>query len=253
MAKMRWLKLHIDILDDPKLASFTGDQFRVFILLLCLARDSEEPGIIKLSPVEISWRIRRPVEEIESTLELCQQGDRPIIEAFEGGFCFVKFLDRQYENPSDLPDATRQRKQRQRDKIKGHDDVTTMSRQGHEIDTDPETDPETEEINKNTPFEFAINEFKKHRQKIRAPLTDYAIELLQKKLEKLAPGDDEEKIKVLNQSISNGWRDVFALKDKESPRKARGKPTKTPSEAEQRQNDIYKSLYVSNNPLEPDS
>ena len=134
MAKMPWLKLYTEIMDDPKLATWSGDQFRVFIMLLCLAREAEEPGFIPMTPAEISWRIRRPIEEVESTLELCQQGDRPIIETVEGGYMMLKFMARQYDNPSDTPDETRKRKQRQRDKEKVsrgcHEDVTS----GHDID-----------------------------------------------------------------------------------------------------------------------
>ena len=129
MAKLLWLKLYTEILDDPKLAGWTGDQFRVFVYLLCLAREAEEPGFIPMTPAEISWRIRRPLEEVESTLELCQQGDRPILEVTDGGVLILKFLDRQYDNPSDTPGETRKRKQRQRDKKKVsrecHDNVTT--------------------------------------------------------------------------------------------------------------------------------
>ena len=116
MAKMPWLKLYTEILDDPKLAGWTGDQFRVFVYLLCLAREAEEPGFIPMTPAEISWRIRRLIEEVESTIAICQQGDRPIITAVEGGYQVDKFLDRQYDKPSDKPEATRARKQKQRDK-----------------------------------------------------------------------------------------------------------------------------------------
>lgn len=116
MAKLPWLKLYTEILDDPKLAGFTGDQFRVFVYLLCLARESEEPGFIPMTQSEIAWRIRRPLEEVESTLALCQYGDRPIITAVDGGYQVEKFIDRQYDKPSDKPEATRARKQKQRDK-----------------------------------------------------------------------------------------------------------------------------------------
>jgi len=92
MAKMPWLKLYTEIMDDPKLATWSGDQFRVFIMLLCLAREAEEPGFIPMTPAEISWRIRRPIEEVESTLELCQQGARPIITAVEGGYIMEKLV-----------------------------------------------------------------------------------------------------------------------------------------------------------------
>lgn len=58
----------------------------------------------------------------------------------------------------------------------------------------------------------ALIEFIKMRQKNRKPLTEYALNLLTKKLDKLADSA-EVKIDILNQSIVNGWQDVYALKN----------------------------------------
>lgn len=56
--------------------------------------------------------------------------------------------------------------------------------------------------------------FVEYRKSIKAPMTANAIDLMLKSLEELAPGDDTTKMKILNQSIMNGWKGVFALKDK---------------------------------------
>ena len=58
----------------------------------------------------------------------------------------------------------------------------------------------------------ALIEFLKMRKRIRKPMTNYALELLTKKLDKLASSTDA-KIDVLNQSIVNGWQDIYALKE----------------------------------------
>jgi hypothetical protein len=55
--------------------------------------------------------------------------------------------------------------------------------------------------------------FKEMRKKIRAPLTYYAETLIARELVKLkASGQDPQA--CLDQSIMNGWRDVFPLRDK---------------------------------------
>jgi phage replication O-like protein O len=55
--------------------------------------------------------------------------------------------------------------------------------------------------------------FLEMRKKIKEPLTDYAISLMLKKLERLrSAGDDPNE--VLNESIMNNWKGVFALKNK---------------------------------------
>ena len=74
-----------------------------------------------------------------------------------------------------------------------------------------ESRKETSELDK------ALDSFAQMRRIIRAPLTDRAKELIIAKLEKLAP-TEEEKIAILNQSIENGCKCVYPLKDDQAPR-----------------------------------
>lgn len=63
---------------------------------------------------------------------------------------------------------------------------------------------------------MALEDFIKHRKDIKRPLTQKALELNIKKLDKLAT-DNDEKIDIINQSIENGWVGLFPLrKDKTS-------------------------------------
>ena len=57
----------------------------------------------------------------------------------------------------------------------------------------------------------AILDFVEYRKKIKSPMTPRAIELLLSKLNKLSP-DKATQIKIINQSILNGWKGVFPLK-----------------------------------------
>ena len=126
MASKLWFRLYTEIMDDPKLARWTGDQFRMLIYLFCLAKESDEPGLIKMTPDQIAWRVRRPISEVEETIVLAQEGPRPIIIAQDDGYLVVRFLDRQYEYNSDKPEAVKARVQKHRGKQKNcNDDVTT--------------------------------------------------------------------------------------------------------------------------------
>jgi len=73
----------------------------------------------------------------------------------QGIFSVPKWDERQYDNPSDTPEATRERKRRSRERKKAeqeksrqsHDSVTSVSRENHEESTrshdiDPDTDPD---------------------------------------------------------------------------------------------------------------
>lgn len=62
-----------------------------------------------------------------------------------------------------------------------------------------------------TELQKTILDFIAFRRKIKSPMTDHAIDLLEKELDKLAD-TDAEKIEILNQSMLNSWRGVFALR-----------------------------------------
>lgn len=62
-------------------------------------------------------------------------------------------------------------------------------------------------------FNQALKDFEEMRNRIKKPLTDRAKVLLLEKLEKLAPGDEEKQIEILDQSIMNSWQGVFELKE----------------------------------------
>lgn len=74
------------------------------------------------------------------------------------------------------------------------------------------------EIENKTPFDVAIDEFKKHRKALKKPMTDLAVEKLITKLNKMT-SVEEEKIAILEQSILNGWQGVFELKNNNSQSK----------------------------------
>lgn len=56
-------------------------------------------------------------------------------------------------------------------------------------------------------------DFIKMRTLIKSPMTDRALKQLIKKVNELEPNSTERQIKVLEQSILNNWKGVFALKD----------------------------------------
>lgn len=61
------------------------------------------------------------------------------------------------------------------------------------------------------PLLDALRDFEAMRVKIRKPMTPRARKLLLGHLQKLS-GDEGEQIAILEQSILNGWQDVYALK-----------------------------------------
>ena len=85
-----------------------------------------------------------------------------------------------------------------------------------DIDIDLDKDIDKKEIYKEkSEFEITMDAFKEMRKKIRHPLTDYGEKLIRNRLEKLAPGNEEEQIKILQQSIEASWQGIYELKKDE--------------------------------------
>ena len=53
------------------------------------------------------------------------------------------------------------------------------------------------------------------RKKIKSPMTDKAVDLAISKLMKLSNGDNDTAIEILNNSIVNGWKGLYPLKEKQ--------------------------------------
>ena len=56
-----------------------------------------------------------------------------------------------------------------------------------------------------------VLEYVKSRKALKRPLTEHALELMLKKLDNMTT-DNDEKIAILEQSITNGWIGIFPLK-----------------------------------------
>lgn len=85
-----------------------------------------------------------------------------------------------------------------------------------DIDIDKDIDGNvslTESHRAGADLDGAIKEFISFRKQIKKPMTERAVSMLKTKLEKLAPGDNETKIRILEKSIYKGWTDVYELDD----------------------------------------
>lgn len=68
----------------------------------------------------------------------------------------------------------------------------------------------------NEDFQEAINAFAETRKLKRAPLTEYALKLIVKKLHSLTNDDVNKAILIVQQSIELGYQGVFPLKEEQS-------------------------------------
>lgn len=64
--------------------------------------------------------------------------------------------------------------------------------------------------------------FVEHRKKLKSPMTGHALELAIKKAKKYANDNLDTTIAIMEQSIENGWKGIFELKE-ESPKRTGGR------------------------------
>lgn len=69
-------------------------------------------------------------------------------------------------------------------------------------------------------LDSAFKDFVEMRKKSKSPMTEKAIELAIKHLEELSGGDNDVAIEIIEQSIMNGWKGLFTLKEQKQAKKA---------------------------------
>ena len=82
-------------------------------------------------------------------------------------------------------------------------------------DKDKDKDKDKKKVSPPPPIggrDAALEKFKAHRKAMKKPMTADAVALTIRELEKLAPGDEETQIAIIEQSIQRGWQGVFPLK-----------------------------------------
>lgn len=159
---IEWLKLFHHLPEDRKLLSFSISQKWAWVCLLCAASQGGERGAVVDDQDDMAAYCGFPnVQDYQFFLDKLRK--KGMIEPISGGFKIHNWEKRQYVQPSDTSEATRERKRKQRAKSKESSeemsrdvtpmsrDVTPMSRQCHATDKiqiqikNTEPDPETEQ------------------------------------------------------------------------------------------------------------
>ncbi len=68
----------------------------------------------------------------------------------------------------------------------------------------------------------AFTDYVDMRKKIKSPMTERAIQLAMGNLEKLSGGDNDKAVQILEQSVMNSWKGLFALKEDKRSNNAGG-------------------------------
>lgn len=79
---------------------------------------------------------------------------------------------------------------------------------------------ESKESTLSPALQDTLKAFRDMRNRMRKPMTAYAVELLVQKLQKLSP-DEAGQVAILKQSIENGWTGVYPVKQETARNKTR--------------------------------
>lgn len=122
-----WMKLYVELLDDPKVGLMPDWVFRRFIQFLLCATERNQAGL--LGPVsELAWRLRSSEEDVLSALRT--MSEIGIVRETGDGWLVMKFAKRQ----ASLTSTERSQKSRQRPR---NEDATTRCINGDEDATPP--------------------------------------------------------------------------------------------------------------------
>lgn len=251
MAEISWIKLRTDMFDDNKIKIIQnmpdGDALLViWIRLITLAGSTNADGYVYLgedlpyTEDMLAIIFNKPISTVRlalSTLEKLQ-----MIELDTKGIFLVNFSKHQnLEKMMEIREYNRQKKQESRERKRQllvndnvKDNALTVN-QNVNLDKDKEEDKEVEEDkkekekekeSKNTKketvksvFEYytggellnVLMDFAEMRKSTNAKLTPRAAQMICNKLDTLAD-NDIDKIKIVENSIMNSWKGIFALK-----------------------------------------
>lgn len=139
----RWIKLYIEILDDPKMGKMSDWMWRRTIELFLLAGENGNDG--ELQPVgDLAWRLRLEESKLLAALESLSQAG--VTELLPNGIWKIRnFTKRQdADNPTERKQA-----ERLRERKFGHDPTSGNVTKGDETVTKRDTDKKgLEEIRK---------------------------------------------------------------------------------------------------------
>lgn len=167
MAAKYWIKLYIEILDDPKMGRMSEVLFARCIKLFLLAGDTEQDG--GLPPLsDMAWRLRLDEEQLESDLyELQKLG---IVEYQDGQWFVCHFAERQ-EAMKPAEKMRRQRAEKQKEQYYPRDQRVTkpvtdsyrsVTKSNAESDEEEESEREEEEKKKRLRLPFTPLEASQH-------------------------------------------------------------------------------------------
>ncbi len=212
-----WVKSYRKILDNPIVCK-DADYFAVWNYLLLSATHKEIPALFKGQKITLMpGQLITGRKVISEKFRVSESKVYRILNAFKS----EQQIEQQTSNQNSL--ITILNWEKYQDSEQQIEQPVNNKRTASEQPVNTNKNERMKECNKS--FKYYDNEalnntflqYIEFRKKIRATMTDRAIELAIKKLNDIGK-TDEERVAIINQSIMNGWKGLFELKQVSTPK-----------------------------------
>lgn len=248
MAEIKWIKLTTDMFDNRKIKHLRklpegNNIVLIWVMLLTMAGRCNSGGLIFLTE-NIPYTPKMLADELgfeENTVLLALNALEQLnmVVSDQGYFAIAGWQEHQNVDGMDkIREQNRLRNIEYRERKKqlrlgGGDVSVTSCVTSHDAteedkETDKDIDKDKKKRSKKVDIESvlsvidsysdsedlrnALTEFVKMRQRIKKPMTEYALKLMLKRLDAMATSTDT-KLRILNQSIVKCWQDIYPLKN----------------------------------------
>jgi predicted phage replisome organizer len=246
MAEVKWIKITTDVFDDEKILLIESlpeadSIIVIWFKLLCLAGKQNNSGVfmmgnsIPYTDKMLATIFRRKEATVKMALETFSQFG--MVELIDGVITIPNWEKHQnIDQLEKIKEQTRIRvaKHREKQKLLCDSNVTSNDTvtQCNAIDKNrKEKEEDKKENKKRTPTEYyptddllnqTFTDYVEMRKKLKSPMTERAIQLAMNNLEKLSGGDNDTAVQILEQSVMNSWKGLFALKEEKRSNNAGG-------------------------------
>lgn len=144
MPRESWVKVHVELLDEDKLCGRPDSDFKLWVCLILLARQTTEDGVIhKMGPSALRDRfsLRCSTRRVQEALD--HFAGKKMVELAEGSIRILNYEKRQAVKDYKEQNAERQRRWRERN-VTGNGEVTSASNGQSRLEenrTDPPPKP----------------------------------------------------------------------------------------------------------------
>jgi len=251
--KYYYMRLKDNFFDDEVMKLMEGMQdgylyqnilLKLYLMSLKNGGKLAVNGVLPYSANMIATVTRHQIGTVEKALELFQKIG--LIEVLDSGIIYMANIQNYIGSSSSEADRKREYR-KEIDTEKALEDkcptnvrqTSTIINSNKQIDNKPLDNSQKQIANSKKPsansdhqkvtreniqrlaqseaLTDAMMEFVDHRNRLKATMTFHAVDLMLRKLQELAPDDEEKKIQILEQSILKGWKGVFQLQEDSRP------------------------------------